>query len=176
MTMPASQYEYRGPKAAYWDLLRGDTSSWEDRPFYWAAIKASGEPALDVGCGTGRLLLDFLAQGIDIDGVDNSPEMLELCRQKAHRLGLRPALFQQPMEDLQLLRAYRTIIVPSSSFQLVTDRAAAAEAMRRFVQHLAPGGSLVMPFMLIWQRQTDDARVSQRQETTSRLEVYGQAG
>src|SRR5437588_9614970 len=116
MTTPASQYEYRGPKAAYWDLLRGDTSRWEDRPFYWAAIKASGEPALDVGCGTGRLLLDFLAQGINIDGVDNSPEMLELCRQKAQPLGLRPALFQQSMEDLQLPRAYHTIIVPSSSF------------------------------------------------------------
>lgn len=160
MTTPASQYEYRGPKAAYWDLLRGDTSKWEDRPFYWAAIKASGEPALDVGCGTGRLLLDFLAQGIDIDGVDNSPEMLELCRQKAQRLGLRPALFQQPMEDLRLPRAYRTIIVPSSSSQLVTDRAAAAEAMHRFFRHLEPGGSLVMPFMLLWQGQTDSHTVT----------------
>jgi hypothetical protein len=86
--------------------------------------------------------------------------MLELCRQKAHRLGLRPALFQQPMEDLQLLRAYRTIIVPSSSFQLVTDRAAAAEAMHRFFQHLEPGGSLVMPFMLLWQRRPDQARAT----------------
>jgi ubiquinone/menaquinone biosynthesis C-methylase UbiE len=160
MTTPASQYEYRGPKAAYWDLLRGDTSRWEDRPFYWAAIKASGEPALDVGCGTGRLLLDFLAQGIHIDGVDNSPEMLELCRQKAQPLGLRPALFKQPMEELQLPRAYRTIIVPSSSFQLVTDRAAAAEAMHRFFQHLEPGGSLVMPFMLLWQGQTDSDTVT----------------
>lgn len=34
-------------------------------------------------CGTGRLLLDYLAQGIDIDGVDNSPEMLALCRPDA---------------------------------------------------------------------------------------------
>ena len=112
MTTPASQYEYRGAKAAYWDLLRGDTSRWEDRPFYWAAIQVSGEPALDVGCGTGRLLLDFLAHGIDIDGVDNSPEMLEVVARKPTGWGLRPALFQQPMEDLRPPRAYRTIIVP----------------------------------------------------------------
>jgi ubiquinone/menaquinone biosynthesis C-methylase UbiE len=150
-------YEYRGAKAVYWDLLRGDTSNWEDRPFYWSAIKTTGEPALDVGCGTGRLLLDFLALGMDIDGVDNSPEMLELCRQKAQSLGLRPELFQQPMEELQLPRTYRTIMVPSSSFQLVTNRAAAAEAMGRFFRHLEPGGGLVMPFMLIWQRRTDSA-------------------
>jgi len=158
MTTPTSDYEYRGAKAAYWDLLRGDTSTWEDRPFYRAAIKESGEPAVDIGCGTGRLLLDFLAEGIDIDGVDNSPEMLELCRQKAHTLGVRPALFQQRMEDLRLPRSYRTIIVPSSSFQLVTDRAAAAEAMHRFFQHLDPGGTLVMPFMdflRLWRGPTD---------------------
>jgi ubiquinone/menaquinone biosynthesis C-methylase UbiE len=157
MSTPARDYEYRGAKAAYWDLLRGDTSTWEDRPFYRAAIQESGQPVLDVGCGTGRLLLDFLAEGIDVEGVDNSPEMLDVCRQKAQPLGLRPVLFEQQMEDLQLPRTYRTIIVPSSSFQLIVDRTAAAEAMRRFFQHLAPGGRLVMPFMLIWEPPTDQA-------------------
>lgn len=147
--MGSPTYEYRGMKAAFWDLLRGDTSTWADRPFYHAAILRSGTPALDVGCGTGRLLLDFLAAGIEIDGVDNSPEMLELCRQKARRAGLQPMLFQQQMQELDLPRHYRTIIVPSSSFQLVTDRHAAAEAMLRFYQHLDPGGSLVIPFMLL---------------------------
>jgi SAM-dependent methyltransferase len=84
----STPYEYRGLKAQAWDLLRGDYSSWPDRPFYLAAIRQFGEPALDVGCGTGRLLLDYLAQGVDCDGVDNSPEMLALCRQKAAQLGL----------------------------------------------------------------------------------------
>jgi ubiquinone/menaquinone biosynthesis C-methylase UbiE len=137
-------------KAAYWDLLRGDTSTWADRPFYHAAILRSGTPALDVGCGTGRLLLDFLAAGIEIHGVDNSPEMLDVCRQKALQQGLQPVLFRQQMEELDLpYRRYRTIIVPSSSFQLVTDVDAAAEAMRRFFQHLEPGGILMIPFMLL---------------------------
>lgn len=145
--MQTTEYEYRGAMAQFWDLLRGDTSTWADRPFYLDIIAESGQPVLDVGCGTGRLLLDYLQQGIDIDGLDNSPEMLVLCRQKAAHLGLRPALYEQTMTTLDLPRTYRTILVPSSSFQLVIEPDDAAAALRRFLQHLAPGGVLVMSFM-----------------------------
>ncbi|HEY1293086.1 MAG TPA: class I SAM-dependent methyltransferase [Chloroflexota bacterium] len=157
--MALPEYEYRGMKAACWDLLRGDTSTWPDRPFYFAVIQRSGTPVLDVGCGTGRLLLDFLGAGVDIHGVDNSPEMLDLCRHKALRLGLQPVLFEQQMEELDLPHRYRTIIVPSSSFQLVTHTDAAARAMRGFFRHLEPGGILLMPFMLLGPRpgQSGDA-------------------
>ena len=78
--MPPRDYEYRGMMAQAWDLLRGDYAAWPDRPFYREVIAKHGEPALDVGCGTGRLLLDYLVAGIDVDGVDNSPEMLAICR------------------------------------------------------------------------------------------------
>src|SRR2546421_9679501 len=131
--MDSENYEYREFLASAWDLLRGDTSDWSDRPFYRNIILHSGQPALDIGCGTGRLLLDYLADGIDIDGVDVSPEMLEICRQKAQKLGLHPTLYQQHVEALDLPRSYRTIIVPSSSFQLITDPQDAAEAMKRYL-------------------------------------------
>ena len=72
-------YEYHGLMAEAWDLLRGGTSGWDDRPFYLELIRRFGEPALDVGCGTGRLLLDYLTEGIEIDGVDVSPDMLAVC-------------------------------------------------------------------------------------------------
>ena len=144
------QHEYRGLIAQSWDLLRGDTSDWPDRAFYRERIDESGQPALDIGCGTGRLLLDYLAAGVDIDGVDNSPDMLALCREKGVAQGLAPALYEQAMESLDLPRRYRTIIVPSSAFQLVIDTSAAGEAMRRFHDHLEPGGRLVMPFMALW--------------------------
>jgi SAM-dependent methyltransferase len=130
--------------------MQGDTPRWQDAAFYRQVIQQSGEPALDVGCGTGRLLLDYLARGIDIDGVDNSPEMLEQCRIKARCAGLTPQLFQQPMQCLDLPRRYRTIIVPSSSFQLLVDPVDAGAAMHGFLRHLQPGGTLAMPFVTVY--------------------------
>lgn len=149
--MTTNDYEYRGLMAQAWDVLRGDTSGWPDRAFYLNLIEQYGQPALDVGCGTGRLLLDYLAQGVDVDGVDNSPEMLDLCRAKAEALGLSPALYEQYVEDLALPRRYRTILVPSSSLQLIIEPETIARAMERLVAHLEPGGALVASFMTLWQ-------------------------
>jgi SAM-dependent methyltransferase len=145
----AKEYEYRGLVAQAWDLLRGDYSTWPDRPFYRSIIEGQGGAALDVGCGTGRLLLDYLAAGLDVDGVDNSPEMLAICRDKAAGLGIEVdgRLFEQAMQEMDLPRRYATIFVPSSSFQLLTDVREADEAMRRFVAHLAPDGVVVMSIM-----------------------------
>lgn len=136
--------------AESWDLFRGDTSNWEDRHFFLEVVQRFGEPVLDLGCGTGRILVDFLAQGIDIDGVDNSPEMLDLCRAKAAAAGLTPRVYEQTMQALDLPRQYRTILVPSSSFQLLLDLADARRAIGQFVAHLLPGGVLAMPFMPLW--------------------------
>lgn len=145
-----SNYEYQGLMAEFWDLLRGDTSKWDDRFFYLEMIKQYGQPVLDVGCGTGRLLLDYLAQGIDIEGVDNSPEMLEICRRKARQMGWQPVLYEQYMEALALPRLYKTILVPSSSLQLVIEPEMAKLAVKNLADHLAPGGALVAPFMSIY--------------------------
>lgn len=150
MTYDLPDYEYRGLMAEAWDLLRGDTSHWADRFFFLDLIHRYGQPALDVGCGTGRLLLDYLAQGIDIDGVDNSPEMLAICRRKGEAMGLTPTVYEQYIEHLALPRRYRTIIVPSSSLQLVVDPWAAQEALRRLVAHLEPGGALCASIMTLW--------------------------
>ena len=148
MTTP--NYEYYGMLAEFWDLFRGDTSTWDDRFFYLDVVRKYGQPVLDVGCGTGRILLDFMQQGIDIEGVDNSPEMLALLRQKAQKLNLQPTVYPQEMTELSLPRQYQTILVPSSSFQLLLDATLPPIAMSRFYEHLLPGGVLAMPFMTLW--------------------------
>src|SRR5439155_26003850 len=108
---------------------------------------------LAVGGGTGRLLPDYLGQGIDIDGVDVSDDMLKLCRAKAPAFGLQPRLYRQGMESLDLPRRYRSIIVPSSSFQLLLDPAAVREAIGRFFVHLEPGGALSHAVHRLWGRR-----------------------
>jgi ubiquinone/menaquinone biosynthesis C-methylase UbiE len=163
--MTSPDYEYHGMVAEFWDLFRGDTSNWEDRFFYLDLVKKYGQPVLDVGCGTGRILLDFMGQGIDIDGVDNSPDMLALCRQKAEKMNLRPKLNQQEMTELSMPRRYQTILVPSSSFQLLLDLRLPPAAMKRFHDHLLPGGVLAMPFMTLW-KQGDPLESESSREVT----------
>ncbi len=137
--------------AEAWDVLRGDTSGWPDRSFYLEVIRKYGQPVLDVGCGTGRLLLDYARQGIDIDGVDNSQDMLALCRRKADQLGLRLNIYQQYVEELALPRQYQFILVPSSSLQLVIEPESVEKAMGRLYEYLLPGGFLVASIMALWQ-------------------------
>jgi SAM-dependent methyltransferase len=141
--------EYTGLMALAWDPLRGNTSGWEDRALFLDLIAELGQPVLDVGCGTGRLLLDYLALGIDIDGLEISPDMLEILRAKAASSGLDVTgrIHQGAMESHVLARSYQVVLVPSSSFQLLTHPPDAARAMRRFHDSLLPGGTLVMPWI-----------------------------
>lgn len=162
----ATDLEYRGLKARAWDALRGDTSGWDDRQLYLELIRELGQPVLDVGCGTGRLLLDFLAQGIDIDGVEVSPEMVATLRAKAATadIDLADRVHLAEMETMDLGRRYRVVVVPSSSFQLLTEPPAAAAAMQRFHDHLEPGGTLVMPWIDLAQDYPGGAAVENTRE------------
>jgi ubiquinone/menaquinone biosynthesis C-methylase UbiE len=168
VVVATTDYEYTGLIAEAWDVLRGDTAGWPDRAFYLELIRRSGEPVLDVGCGTGRLVLDYAELGIDIDGVDNSPEMLALCQRKAEARGVRVRVFEQEMAQLALPRRYRTIVVPSSSLQLVLDPGDAARTVARLLQHLHPGGTLAVAFMTLW--VPGQALASQWEASAQRVE------
>ena len=113
--MGEGDYEYRGLLANSWDFMRGDTSDFPDREFFREIVERSGEPILDVGFGTGRLLLEYLEDGLDVDGVDVSPEMLDICKKKARDQSLPLRTYTQGIESMDLPRRYRTIIVPSCS-------------------------------------------------------------
>jgi hypothetical protein len=54
------------------------------------------------------------------------------------------------MDKLSLPRKYQTILVPSSSFQLLLDESLPPAAIKRFYDHLLPDGVLAMPFMTLW--------------------------
>ena len=73
----------------------------DDIGFFRDVIKRCGEPVLDAGCGTGRLLLPLLRSGIDIDGSDVSEDMLTWCASRAEVEGLAANLHQQAMHEVE---------------------------------------------------------------------------
>jgi len=134
---------WTGLPARSWDCLGGDLAG-DDYEFYLALVRDRGGAALDVGCGTGRLLLRMLQEGLDVDGVDTSKDMLALCEAKADERGLDARLFQQSMAELTLSRSYETIIVPCGSFMLLCDDAQALVALQSLRASLTPQGLLVL--------------------------------
>jgi len=111
--------------------------------YYQRQIETYGQPALDAGCGTGRLLLPFLRAGLDVDGCDVSEDMLAYCQQTAEREGFAPRLYRQALHDLDLPRHYQTIVA-CGVFGIGVSRAQDFAALQRFYQHLAPGGVLLL--------------------------------
>jgi SAM-dependent methyltransferase len=111
--------------------------------YFQSFIEDDGQPALDLACGTGRLLVPYLRAGLDVDGCDISSDMLALCRERAEAEGLSPTLFAQPMHELQLPRRYRTIVV-CGGFGLGGNRQQNLESLKRLYEHLEPGGLLLL--------------------------------
>lgn len=134
---------YTGIVAEAYDLWFG-AEPYPDQAFFRGFVEDDGEPALEVASGTGRLLLPYVRDGLDVEGVDSSAEMLEICRRKAAAMGVDPTLHRQPMEDLDLPRSYRTVFVPYGSLQALTSLHDLEAALLRFRDHLEPGGRLVV--------------------------------
>jgi SAM-dependent methyltransferase len=61
----------------------------DDVDFYLNFVEAVGDPVLELGCGTGRLLIDIAQAGFRITGIDRSAAMLDRARQQVEELGLR---------------------------------------------------------------------------------------
>jgi SAM-dependent methyltransferase len=135
----APQTWHYGLVAKWWAEFNEDGPEIE----YFRRYVEHGRPALDVACGTGRLLIPYLRAGLDVDGCDVSADMIALCRQKAEREGLSPTLFVQPMHALDPPRTYRTIYV-CGGFGLGSTRDQDVVALRGFYEHLEPGGVLVL--------------------------------
>ncbi|MEJ2311776.1 MAG: class I SAM-dependent methyltransferase [Gemmatimonadales bacterium] len=140
---------YTGLSAASYDLWFA-SEGFEDVEFFRDAIRSGGEPALEVACGTGRLLVPFAREGLGVEGLDLSEEMLRICRRKAQAAGVQPTLHRAAMEDFDLDRRFRTIFVPFGSFMLLDDLDKARRALGCFRAHLEEGGCALIPLHLPW--------------------------
>ncbi|MCR8632275.1 class I SAM-dependent DNA methyltransferase [Paenibacillus radicis (ex Xue et al. 2023)] len=136
--------DFQGFVAQHYDLWFSESGNSVEQDFYKQHIIHNRGPAVEIGCGTGRLLNALIRDGLDVDGVDYSEDMLNICSSKAKRLGLHPALYHQAMQRLELPRKYKTIYIPGNTFNLLTDREDSTTALSRLYLHLADGGQLLL--------------------------------
>jgi SAM-dependent methyltransferase len=139
MSLVEPQSWHHGLVARWWSLFRKSGPEID----YFRQFVEAGQPALDVACGTGRLLVPWVAAGLDVDGCDVSPDMIRLCRQAAQAVGRAPQLYCQAMHELDVPLRYQTIIV-CGGIGLGSTREQDQEALRRLHDHLGPGGRLVL--------------------------------
>jgi SAM-dependent methyltransferase len=111
--------------------------------YFRAQVRKFGQPALDLGCGAGRILIPMLADGLDVDGSDVSADMIAQARTLAVKNAFSPGLTVEPMHELQLKRKYRTIYM-CGAFGIGGNREHDRESLRRAYQHLEPGGALLI--------------------------------
>src|SRR5207253_2377433 len=109
---------YREQTAALYDTistgLEGDVS------FYVDEARNSGAPVLELGCGTGRILIPIAETGIEIVGLDAAQSMLDIARRKVAALPeetqRRIELTEGDMRHFDLGRRFSLVLIPYRAF------------------------------------------------------------
>jgi SAM-dependent methyltransferase len=146
MTPSESYDEYRFIAELYDHV--GPYRERQDVGFFVEAAKESGGPVLEAGCGTGRVLIPTARAGIEITGLDLSPDMLEICKRKlaaqTEEVRGRVRLVEGDMRNFELGQTFRLITLPFRPFQHLTtveDQLACLGCIHR---HLSADGKLIL--------------------------------
>ena len=124
------------------------TSAAGDVDFYRRLAGQTGDPILEVGCGTGRVAIPLAADGHEVVGVDLSEAMLGLAERSraalAPDVAARLSFHHADMATLSLGRDFALIIAPSRVFQFLLTTEAQRQGLAALRSHLRPSGLLVL--------------------------------
>ena len=118
-----------------------------DVDFFVEYSRNSGGETLELGCGTGRVLIPTAAAGCAITGLDFSDSMLKRCSQN---LAAQPAAVQSharlvrgDMTNFDLGKQFALVTIPFRPFQHLVSVAEQKACLNCVGKHLMPGGRLV---------------------------------
>lgn len=119
-----------------------------DVAFFVEAAEESGGPVLEIGCGTGRVLIPTARAEVEIVGLDLSRAMLEVYHQRLRRepqaVQDRVELVTADMRDFTLDQAFRLVTIPFRPFQHLTTVEDQISCLRTIHRHLEKGGRLIL--------------------------------
>jgi SAM-dependent methyltransferase len=131
--------------ARYYD---GDYRNYaDDIDLILELAEASDGPVLELGCGTGRVMAELIAAGHNVTGVDISPQMLAVARNKLDSITHAGAyrLVQADLTSFELTgHDYALAICTSNTLMHLTTAAEQMTMLSRVCQHLAEGGRFLV--------------------------------
>jgi ubiquinone/menaquinone biosynthesis C-methylase UbiE len=133
--------------AAFYDWENAQTLGRRDLPFWRRTLKEIEGRTLELGCGTGRLLIPLARAGVAIAGIDRSSPMLARARSRAVRLPrrLRPSLLQGDIRALPFRNAaFAAVMAPYGMLQSLVRDADVTALLAEVRRVLARGGRLVI--------------------------------
>ncbi len=140
-------YEYEPFLAEYYDLVPAYTAR-GDREFYVDEARSAGGKTLELGCGTGRILIPTAQAGCEIVGLDTSESMLTTCREKLleqpNDVQERATIVHGDMTNFHLGKRFSLITAPFRSFSHlipIKEQLSCLDCVRR---HLLPGGRFIL--------------------------------
>ncbi len=134
--------------------------------FYASFMSLGHGRVLEAMSGSGRLQIPLLHRGYVVDGVDSSSVMLERCKQRCAHLQLAPELYLQSLENLTLPHKYTTVTIAVGSFQLITDRSIALQALKNIHAHMHKNGDLLIDIFV------PDPTIPARSTCTARIDDH----
>src|SRR5215475_6487572 len=126
----------------------------QDIDFFVDAARKSGGAALEVGCGTGRVLIPTARAGIVIVGLDLSSGMMDVCRKRLHeepeavRSGVR--LVEGDMRNFDAGQKFKLVTIPFRPFQHLRTVEGQLSCLASIHRHLVQGGELVLDLFNPW--------------------------
>jgi ubiquinone/menaquinone biosynthesis C-methylase UbiE len=101
---------------------------------------------LDLGCGTGRLLIPLARRGFDVVGVDLSDAMLRVAAENCTRAGVRAQLLRANLVELDCLRSgtFDCALCLFSTLGMIQGAANRQRVLAHVHRVLRPGGRFAL--------------------------------
>lgn len=116
----------------------------DDLPFWLSLAEQQKGSVLELGCGTGRVLLPLARSGVRMVGLDNDLDMLQyLLARLPYGLSPAPLLFVADITHFHLRMEFALIILPCNTWSTLS-KAQRLQAIEPIYQHLRQGGLFVL--------------------------------
>ena len=113
----------------------------EDVAFYVELAREADGPLVELAVGNGRVAIPVAqATGHPVIGIDTSPAMLELARQRAQESGVALELHEGDMRELELAEPAALVYCPFRALLHLATWADRRRTFERVAASLRPGG------------------------------------